>query len=568
MYDAITDRDILGVVIMKSAQVGYTQLLKNTIGYYIDQDPSPMIFLMPSQSMAESFSKERLDPMFRDTPALRNKIKSSRDRDSGNTRLNKKFPGGTLTLASASSATDIASRPKRIVIGDELDKFLADVKGEGDPWNLALARQKTFWNKKWIVGSTPSRANESRIYDAFIQSDQRYYFIACPHCQEKQTLKFEQMKWDDGDCAEAYYVCEHNGCVITDHEKNLAVSEGEWIATQKFNGVAGFHISELYSPFSSFEKIANSYETNKDTPQKLQTFFNSVLGLPFEEASEGVSSDDFKGLVDDYERRVVPEKVGILTAFVDIQKDRVEFSVIGFARHLEPFVIDHQVIYGSVNDYEFRTTVSDELKSLEFERFDGKTLKLSMIGVDSGYETKSAYDLVRLIGSKAVATKGVGGFSRDFVSRPTYKELTINGKIIKRGVKMHALGVDIAKVWVYDRFTLSNDKVGRAHFPDGMSDDYFEQLSAERLQIQNVRGYKQRRWIKVNDRNEALDCFVGCVAMAFILGADKFSRAKWDSLEGIKPESDFMPKKDNEIVKKNIERSNPWGELGSKSNGM
>lgn len=566
IHDAVTDRNIHGVVLMKSAQVGYTQMLKNIIGYYIDQDPSPMMLVQPTSGMAKSFSKDRLAPMLRDTPCLKGKVKSARDRDSGNTVMHKQFPGGQITLAAAASASELASRPIRVALLDEVDRYPLNVKGEGDAVGLVLARLKTFWNSKWMMGSTPTRANESRIYDAFKNSDQRYYYVPCPHCDEMQTLKFEQLKWDEGKPEEAYYVCEHNGCVITDGQRNSAVRKGKWVATKPFNGVAGFHISELYSEFSSFAKVAASYEEKKDTPEKLQTFFNTVLGLPYEEATEGVTADMFETLVDDYERRTVPNGVGVLTAFVDIQKDRAEFSVIGFGRHLEPFVIDHQVVYGSINDASFREGLAEELRSLDYERQDGVIMPLKQIGIDSGYETKSVYDLVRLIGSKAVATKGVGGFSRDLVARPNYKDYTVNGKVVKRGMKLYALGVDVAKVWVYDRFTLDSNKVGRAHFPDGMSDDYFEQLSAERLQIQNVRGYKQRRWVKVNDRNEALDCFVGCVAMAVILGADKYSSRTWDKLTAINAESEYMPKKDNDIVAKKIERPNPWANLGKMNN--
>lgn len=568
IQDAVTDKTIIGVVVMKSAQVGYTQILKNIIGYYIDQDPSPMMMVQPTAGMAKSFSKDRLAPMLRDTPALRGKVRSARERDSGNTVLHKQFAGGHLTLAAAASASELASRPIRIALLDEVDRYKANVSGEGDPCALVIARLKTFWNSKWMMGSTPTRSNESRIFDAFKTSDQRYFYVKCPHCDEAQTFKFEFMRWEEGNPSTAFYACEHNGCVIDDADKNLMVRNGEWIATAKFNGIAGFHISELYSPFSSWAKIAADYEIKKETPEQLQTFYNTVLGLPYEAASDGVDAADFAALVDDYEKNTVPDGVGVLTGFIDIQKDRIEYSVWGFGRNLEPYLINHDVMLGSINDPNFRASVAAEIRGLSYENQHGDTLVLKQVGVDSGYESKSAYDLVRLIGSKACATKGVGGFGRDMVARPSYKDYTVGGKVIKRGMKLFALGVDVAKIWTYDRFSLGANQVGRAHFPVGMSDDYFEQLAAERLQIQNVRGYKVRKWITVNLRNEALDCFVGCLSMALVVGVDKYTSRTWDSLLNVRAASEFTTNKNDVIVEKPVERKiSAWSRLGQKNGG-
>ena len=531
ILDAVSDKDVRGIVMMKSAQIGYTVILGIIIAYYIDHEPCPILLVQPTGTMAKAFSKDRLAPMIRDTPALRGKIKNSRERDSGNTTLHKQFPGGQLTIAAAGSSSDLASRPIRVVLLDEVDRYEQSVKNEGDPSSLAIKRTNNYWNAKWIMGSTPTRANESRVYDEFKKSDQRYFKLTCPHCGEMQALKFDGMKWEEGKPETAFYACEHNGCVINDGDKLRMLQTGVWQASKPSAGIAGFHISELYSPWRSWAQIASDYESKKTTPETMQTFWNTVLGLPFEEVTEGVDAEKFIELIDQYERRSVPNDVGVLTGFVDIQKDRVEYSVWGWGRHQEPYLIDHQIKIGSITRAEFREEVAEELRSAEFFRMDGRPLKIKLCGVDAGYETKSAYDIVRLGGAAFVATKGVGGFGRDVVTRPSYKDLTISGKVLKRGIKLYPMGVDNAKVWAQGRFGLAANEVGRVHFPDGMSDDYFEQLCVERLQSIVVRGYKQRRWIKESGaRNEAFDCFVGAFAMSLVLGIDKWSESRWQSL--------------------------------------
>ena len=72
--DAISDPRIETVVIMSSSQVGKTEVVNNCVGYHIDQDPAPIMVVMPTERDAETWSKDRFSPMARDTPCLAGKI--------------------------------------------------------------------------------------------------------------------------------------------------------------------------------------------------------------------------------------------------------------------------------------------------------------------------------------------------------------------------------------------------------------------------------------------------------------------------------------------------------------
>jgi len=292
--DAVCDREVESIVIRASAQVGKTEILNNIAGYYIHQDPAPILLLQPTLEIAEAWSKDRFAPMIRDTAALSELIKDPRSRDSGNTLLHKKFPGGHITMAGANSPASLASRPIRIVLMDEVDRYPLSAGAEGDPRSLAKKRSTTFWNRKDIQASTPTVKGISPIDAAYENSDQRLYYVPCTHCGEYQYLKWAQVKWDK-EPEEAYYVCECCGVVLTDSDKPAMLAAGEWRAEMPFKGVAGFHLSELYSPWVTFGQIAKNFTIAKLLPETLKTWVNTSLGESWEEAGEGLDEDSLMG---------------------------------------------------------------------------------------------------------------------------------------------------------------------------------------------------------------------------------------------------------------------------------
>ena len=235
---------------MSSSQCGKTEICNNLVGYHIAQDPSPILVVQPTLDMAQTWSKDRLAPMLRDSPTLSSLVKDPRSRDSGNTTLHKVFPGGHITACGANSPSSLASRPIRVVLCDEVDRYPVSAGSEGDPVSLAKKRAATFWNRKILLVSTPTNKGASRIEMAYEDSDKRRYYVNCPHCQEEQTLSWGQVKWDEGKPETAKYVCSHCGSLLDEAERIRSIKAGRWIATQEFNGIAGFHLSALYSPWT------------------------------------------------------------------------------------------------------------------------------------------------------------------------------------------------------------------------------------------------------------------------------------------------------------------------------
>ena len=193
IMNCFNDNEIEKIVVMTSSQVGKTEIILNAIGYYIDQDPSPILIVQPTLQMGQAFSKDRLSAMIRDSEQLRGSVKDARSRDSGNTTMHKKFAGGHLTIVGSNSASGLASRPIRVLLMDEVDRYELSAGSEGSPIALAIARTKTFWNRKIFLCSTPTIKGLSVIEDAFEESDQRYYYVPCPECNHHQILQWKNV---------------------------------------------------------------------------------------------------------------------------------------------------------------------------------------------------------------------------------------------------------------------------------------------------------------------------------------------------------------------------------------
>src|SRR5690606_32123068 len=168
----------------------WTEVLLNVLGFYMDQDPSPIMMLLPTLEIAEGFSKERLATMLRVTKRLHRAIKPQASKDGANTLLTKSFPGGYLVLAGANSAASLSSRPIRVLLADEVDRYPTSAGEEGDPLLLAQKRTNNFWNRRRLAGGTPTVAGRSRTEKLYEGSDQREYRVPCPHCGEFQTLEW------------------------------------------------------------------------------------------------------------------------------------------------------------------------------------------------------------------------------------------------------------------------------------------------------------------------------------------------------------------------------------------
>ena len=511
--DACSDPKIREVVVMSGAQLGKSEVLLNIIGYHNDSDPSPILCLQPTLEMAQTFSKDRVaNGLLRATTCLKGKVKDPRARDSGNTTLHKLFPGGSLTLVGANSPSGLASRPIRLVLCDEVDRYPPSAGTEGDPIQLARKRAATFWNRKIVMVSTPTNKDASRIEEAFEQSDQRYYQVPCKHCTTYQKLKWSNVQWEKGDPDSAKYLCSNCDTLWTDSDRRWSIRNGEWIADADFTGVAGFCISGLYSPWTPLADGVRDFLAMRKNPEQLRVWTNTYLAETWEDQGE---------TIDDYsltERREaygenIPEEVIFLTCGVDVQNDRLELSIIGWGRDDESWVISHDAIYGDPSTPQLWTTLDTKLFTTYLTN-DGRTLPIRATCVDSGgHFTNTVYSYCKKNYARRVfAIKGIGGEGKAIVGRPSKNNI---GKCL-----LFPVGVDTAKDLLFARLRIKDEGAGYIHFHDDLNDEYFRQLTAEKIVTKFSRGYKKRVFQKIRPRNEALDCFVYAISAYAILNVD------------------------------------------------
>lgn len=510
------------VVFIKAAQLGATEMGSNWIGYVIHHAPGPMMAVWPTVEMAKRNSKQRIDPLIEESAALAELIAPARSRDSGNTILAKEFRGGVLVMTGANSAVGLRSMPVRYLFLDEVDGYPLDVEGEGDAISLAEARTRTFARRKIFIVSTPTISGASAIEREYEASDQRRYFVPCPHCKHPQWLRFEQLRWDKGQPETAAYVCESCSTAIAEHHKTWMLERGEWRAMAE-GKTAGFHLSSLYSPvgWRAWRDIAAAWEAavNKESGSAaaIKTFKNTELGETWVEEGEAPDWQRLLERREDYRIGSVPSGGLLLTAGADVQKDRLEVSVWAFGRGKESWLVEHRVLMGDTA----RDTVWKALAAMLAEHWThacGAPMPLARLALDTGFATQEAYAFVRACHDpRVMAVKGVARGAA-LIGTPTAVDMTQGGKKLRRGIKVYSVAGGIAKLELYNNLRKTPEVVedgvairyptGFVHLPK-VDAEYLQQLCAEQLTTRRDRnGFPVREWQKMRERNEALDCYV------------------------------------------------------------
>lgn len=532
MMDAITDPAVTRVTVMKSARVGYTKMLDLAVGYFVHQDPSPVMVVQPRVEDAEDYSKTEIAPMLRDTPELSAIAGDPKAKDSNQTILKKTFANGaSLKLIGANSPGGFRRITVRIAAFDEVDGYPADGAGqEGDQVALGVKRTETFWNRKIIIGSTPTIKKISRIERSWDESDQRHFFVPCPHCGEFQTLEWGGkdlpygLKWEkdekgNGKPETVYYVCRANGCVIHEVDKPEMIARGEWRASKPFNGHAGFHIWAAYSlfPNACWANLIEEWLSVKDDPLARQTFINLVRGEPYEDRGDKALAESKLAARCEVWPAEVPDGVAIVTAGADVQDDRVELEVIGWGRNEESWSIAHEVIEGDPEEPKLWTAVDAYLKRI-WHRGDGRGFEVAAACIDSGgHHTQKVYEFAKArLGRKIWAIKGESarGGQRSPIW-PTKRPSSRN----KASFRPVIIGVNAAKDVIRARLHLEQAGPGYMHFPSDRDINYFAQLTSERLVTKQTNGQRFRVWeLPPGRANEALDCRVyGYAALCGLL---------------------------------------------------
>lgn len=546
IMDALsTSSPVERVVVKAGAQLGKTEAGYNWLGCIMGHAPGPTMMVQPRLDDAKMHSRQRLDPMIQECPALRNKVSEKRSRDTANTQLLKEFPGGVLILTGANSASGLRSYPVRNLFLDEVDLYPPDVEGEGDPVELAVARTRNFSGRKLYMVSTPTIEGRSRISAAYDETDRRVFMVPCPLCAHHQVIEWARIKWDKDEKgldlpATVHLVCESCGERIEEHHKTKMLAGGFWMARrpEASQTTRGYWISALYSPLGwlSWQSCVEQWIKAKGNREKLKTFVNTVLAETWKEKGEAPEWERLFDRREPYAFGSVPAGGLFLTAGADVQADRIELEVVAWGRGLESWSVQYIVLPGDPTEAQVWLDLSREL-TRQFPHQGGTQLAIRGLGVDSGFATQHVYRWVRAQQvDRVFAMKGTDERSA-LVLPPKAVEVQHQGKRLQRGLKLWQIGGPAAKAELYGWLRLPRPTepedphpAGYCHFPEYAA-EHFKQLTAEQVVVrQDKRGYRTFTWEKTRDRNEALDCRVYARAAAAILGVDRFSDAAWDKL--------------------------------------
>jgi len=526
------------VKFMKGTQLGATEAGCNWFGYVAHLCPAPFMLVLPTIDLAEKHSKQKIAPTIEDTEVLRERIAVAKSRDSSNTTLIKSYPGGMLIIAGANSGTSFRNVSVRFLHRSDVDGYPLDVDGEGDPGGLAKNRTDAYGNRKIYTESTPTIRGLSMIEQEYEDSDQRKYYVPCPHCAEKQVLMWSGIifDYDKGNhrlAGDVRYRCINCGTLIEEYYKTYMLEGGEWIPSNPGHPYRGYHLSSLYSPIGwlSWRSIVEEFLVAKKKRDRslLKRWVNTRLAETYEEEGEALSGSSLFSRRETYTD--VPEQVIMLCASCDVQKDRIEILVTGWGIGDESWAIEHACVYGDTSvDPRIKGSVWAALHNFITKTYmhaHGYHWRISATAIDTGYETDNVYNFVRPR-QETMKVYAIKGMNTDKAGVPVISKPS---KTIP-GLDLYHIGTYEAKMAIFNRLSLAEAGPGYIHYNKTFTEDYFKQLTAEKIRTKYKNGFPYKVFEKPDGaRNEALDLTVyniACMAIALSRASTTLERIAGD----------------------------------------
>lgn len=539
ILDSFTDPLIEHIVVVAASQVGKSETINNMVGYCIDQDPGPILLIQPTIDDVKRYSEMRIAPMIRETRCLKRKVADPKSRDAANTKRQKSFPGGVLVMTGSNVAHDLSSMPIRYVFGDERDRWATSAGSEGDPWELAVARTRTFYNKKMVEVSTPTVKGASAIENSYNLGTMERWKTQCPHCGEYVEITFDNIRFEydaaeNGDkkifhISEIFYVCPECGGISDEH--TMKSQPAKWVATvpeaREHHKTRSFWLTAWVSPWATWESIILQFLQAGTDSAKLQVVYNTQFGELWEERGDMASEDDVMSRREVYEAEV-PDGVLLLTCGVDTQDDRLEYEVVGHRRFGETWGIKKGVILGRPDTEEVWERL-DEVLSHKYKFKSGVSLQISLTFIDEGghfTQEVRQHCLARQY-DHVFAIKGANRPDIPYTAPPKKQKIVVNGKVIGQ-VWVYEIGVNAGKQKIVDNLRVQSPGANYCHFPlrDDYGKQFFKQLMSEHLAyVPKLKHPWQWQKIPGHERNEAFDIRNYNLAACEILSPD------WDAIE-------------------------------------
>ena len=542
------------ITIMKPTQVGCTDGIGNNWLLAIAHSyPAPCMMMLPTVELAKRHSKTKIAPSVKAMPCMEGLIHDVKEKGGGNTILVKEFPGGSWMFVGSNSAAALRSVSVKFLILDDIDGYEVDVNGEGDPAELARKRLDAFSAScKELRMSTPTLKELSKIERYFAEGDQRYYFVICPLCDTPQVLDFGGpdskfgIKWKKTKSGihlpeTAQYLCRHCARLFDEHHKTKLLDEGFWEPTHPH--LSDYHrsysLNSLYSPLGwvSWEKIVREFlEAKRDpTNKKLQVWVNTRMGRTFEAAGDRPDWVNIKTRAESYRLLTVPSGGLFLTAGVDVHDNRFAIEIFAWGRDEECWLVYWGELFADTHDPKGWKEL-EEFLSRKFPHYSGINLQITCAGIDTGHRMNEVYHYVRLHSTNTIALKGSSTAAAPILGRPSLQDVTYKGNTIKNGVQLWSVGTDTAKSTIYSRLRITDPGPQYFHFPIGLNDDYYRQLTSEKCVTRYDKlGRPKKEWILPSGRrNEALDCAVYALAAAIWAGLERMNWTKLEAMINLK----------------------------------
>lgn len=538
--DCMSARSQVKDVVLKfPIQFGKTEVAINAVGYVMDHDPGPVMVTLPGEVSMNKWVAQKLNPMIEETKVVRDALTSTASRDGANRREFKDFAGGQLYIEHAGSPQRLKSTTVRTLIVDELDEFAASIISGDDPVDMLEGRTSAFpATYKRLYISTPTIKGLSRIEALYEKSDQRRYYVPCPHCGHEQPLQWSGLRWGprvNGVVTGVVYVCAECGSHIEEHHKTEMIRAGRWVPENPGVRRRGYHINCLYYQIGLGPRWADLVEMWLDAQgdqAKMKTFVNDRLAETWEDpAMRSVKHNAIADRAEPYPLRRAPAGVLAVTAGVDTQDNRLAVQIVGWGVGQSFWVLDYVELPGDPADDAVWDSLT-ELLNRPIEHELGGTLRVDAYANDIGGhrgEAVKSYVRKRLV-RRPMAVFGAVPNNAPVLGKGKLQDVNWRGQVDKRGVTIYQVGTVAAKHWLYSRLSVDADRVGeqrQCHFSDELPREYFAGLVSETFDPAKNRFVKRR-----GARNEPLDTWVYAFAAAHHpeLRLHRYRQADWDKL--------------------------------------